>query len=293
MSESSSTGRGRGCLWRAVKCVVLVFIVMALALTSLVLITISVAIDFHLRVVNRGRAHVEEALIARALLHLIADDLRNAVAYDAGEDTASGGSQMATTGTSVVPQTVPGVYGEIDWLQVDVSRVPRLDQYDYEVTTVPDTGADSQLVDVLSDVKTVAYCVVDPGELGSSYTADGEECSGGLIRREMDRAVTIWASEQGQLEEMELDLEPIAPEVLAIEFLYYDGSEWLEYWDSEEQGGLPVAVEISLVIMPPDRDDDEYSAYGYDSLADYEDYPIYRLLVHLPAATAGSSEGGP
>src|SRR5690606_5558217 len=40
----------------------------------------------------------------------------------------------------------------------------------------------------------------------------------------------------------------IAPEVVAIEFAYWDGLEWLESWDSASSGTLPSAIGITLSI---------------------------------------------
>jgi hypothetical protein len=86
---------------------------------------------------------------------------------------------------------------------------------------------------------------------------------------------------------MDLDLAPIAPEVLAIEFLYFDGEQWLEEWDSEAMGGLPVAVQVGIAIEPasgrglaPSRE-----WMSGEMPAEADDRPVfYRLLVHLPAS---------
>jgi len=294
-------------------------------LTSLVLVALGMAVDFHLRVADRGRAHVEEAQLARALLHRIANDLRGAIACDPinvkelvsgmGSSLASmeglgdvaGGAEfempdLESSGSgltgdaaaSVFTYSTPGVYGEADWLQVDVSRLPRLDQYDYMTTTVAgaEDSTNSLMLDRLSDVKTVAYYLLMPGEDGSVDLADGT-LRRGLVRRELDRAVTNWADEQGRLADMELELEPIAPEVAAIQFSYFDGTEWLDYWDSEEQGGLPVAVEILLTLLPADSNGGELdfsSAADYDEFLTTGNYTLYRLVVHLPAAQAASEE---
>ena len=43
-----------------------------------------------------------------------------------------------------------------------------------------------------------------------------------------------------------------APEVLDCRFSYFDGSEWLDSWDSIEKNGLPVAIKVELKLAPLD-----------------------------------------
>ena len=313
-SKSAGTERGRR------QGFTLLEVILALSLTALVLVVVAMAIDIHLRVVDVGRTDVEEALLARALLGRIADDLRGAVAYDpmnveemvpglpsvdgltdeaddlageAGLDLSGleSSSVDETTGApeSVLPESVPGLYGGVDWLQVDVSRLPRLDQFAYQVAP----AKDSPLIDRLSDVKTVVYFVVPPEEARPGYAADGMQLRGGLVRRELDRAVTAAAGQQGLLEQMDLEVDPVAPEVAAIEFAYYDGTEWADYWDSDEQGGLPVAVQIALVFTAAPRGGRSASgrALSDPGLATEVEPIVYRLLVHLPSARPISGEG--
>ena len=89
-----------------------------------------------------------------------------------------------------------------------------------------------------------------------------------------------------------LEDEPLAVEVSAIEFLYFDGFEWLDSWDSDQQGGLPPAVQISLALTPekmPEEDNLAWSAVDFQQLVDDGRYPIYRLVVPLQGAQGGSS----
>ncbi len=338
----------RPCHPAAVPCgFTLLEVLLTLLLASLVLVALGMAVDFQLRVVDRGRGDVEEAQLARVLLHRIANDLRGAIPYDpldieglvaeviastadsaeeaveaygdtggtAGEDDSSrGGSsgessegsqdsapdasdtettedsefdETSGTGESALPRTTPGLYGESDWLQVDVGRLPRLDQFDYLLTQ--STG--STTVDRLSDVKTVTYYVIPPEDGAVDPQADLTESSTGLVRRELDRAVASYGSEAGQ-PDTESDATPLAPEVSAIAFRYSDGTEWLDSWDSGEAGALPAAVEITISIMPFGR---QRTASWQRSSSDYtteEGATITRsLVVHLRAAAASSGGG--
>jgi len=71
-----------------------------------------------------------------------------------------------------------------------------------------------------------------------------------------------------------------------LEFRYFDGLEWQIEWDSQEMGGLPVAVEITIGIDPAGGKDPETldaTEVNDLALADMSEF-LYRLVVHLPAA---------
>lgn len=331
-------------------------VMLTLALSSLVVVALAMAIDFQLRVVELGRTDVEEAQLARVILHHIANDIAGAVTSNPMEtesllskmissetlarsfeeasegseeddegEAASGGDPSASSGgqgggtsgatsqaegtstgegadelgyltdegsddldESLLTQSALGLYGGIDWLQVDVSRLPRLDQFEQEFSSSDIYST----VDLVSDVKTVSYFFVTPDEAGASYSADDPEYTGGLYRTEVDRASASWAGSGGPLDDTGTEERPIAPEVTAVEFLYCDGTDWLEEWDSEEQGGLPQAVKITLTIIPYGATDEQLSELGTGDLF-YEDDPSlkYSLVVRLPAAEIAPGGG--
>ncbi len=287
-------------------------VVLSLVLTSLVLLCVAMAVDSQLRIGDAGRAHVEEAQLARVLLHRMADDIRSALVADplgladlassttgsessTREQPGSGGSdetepeesedepsaeatvETEATGTveSLVPSGTLGLYGEPDWLQVDIGRPSRLPRQSSTLDGEPwSCGA-------MGDIKTVAYSVVAVDESAT----DDAAASSGLIRREMDRSVTAWASEQG-LEDSLLAAEvPIAPEVAAVGFRYSDGTTWCDSWDTAESGKLPLAVEISLSLRPIRQSGNWATALssGETAYAE-EELLVYRLIVDLPMA---------
>ncbi|MCH8047770.1 MAG: prepilin-type N-terminal cleavage/methylation domain-containing protein [Planctomycetes bacterium] len=284
-------------------------VLLALAISSLVLATLAAAMHFNLRVVGRRQQEIEEAQLARALLRRIADDVRGAVLYNppdtsslmalagAGSPSSGGGGgggqvlsiafsptgETITTSEevetqSVAPPTIPGLRGQSDWLQVDVSRMPRRDQYDPSLQAATVTGP----ADHLSDVKTVTYFV----ETTAAGTTNTIDTSTGLMRVELARAVTRWANQNGTL-----DLSggsPIAPEVKSIIFSYFDGvvaNGWVTEWDSDERGALPVAVKIELQFVSTKKPS---GLLGSNSAATNEgEGRTYSLVVHLPDRREG------
>jgi hypothetical protein len=104
------------------------------------------------------------------------------------------------------------------------------------------------------------------------------------VRREMDRAVTSYLVNNGGIGELGLYEELLAPEVVALEFRYFDGAELLDEWDSTAAKNLPLAVEISLAVANPNVDRAEAAMLDIATMSGEQGYRVYRLLVHLPAA---------
>ena len=102
----------------------------------------------------------------------------------------------------------------------------------------------------------------------------GGQVSNGLVRQVVSRASSRWASISGDYTDSENAAQLLAPEVVAIEFAYFDGFEWFSEWDSETSGGIPMAVEIALAIQSPTISANDANA-GLST---------YRLVVHLPGA---------
>jgi hypothetical protein len=124
-------------------------------------------------------------------------------------------------------------------------------------------------------MKNVSYYVVTP----ASGTTGGANALGGLVRREVGRASGVYAAQQmGQSTVSTDDLVPFAPEVQEIDFLYSDGTQWLDTWDSVSNSGLPVAVQISIAIAPQ-------HPRNTSSLQPN----IYRLMVSIPTAKPPTS----
>lgn len=46
-------------------------------------------------------------------------------------------------------------------------------------------------------------------------------------------------------------VETLTPEIARVAFRYFDGSAWYSSWDSESDGGLPVAVDVAFWLAEP------------------------------------------
>ncbi|MFI4875488.1 MAG: prepilin-type N-terminal cleavage/methylation domain-containing protein [Blastopirellula sp. JB062] len=292
-------------------------LVVASAIAVVLMAAVSAAIHMFSRSVDVGRTNIEEAQLARAVMKLIEDDLRNciwkndidfssveALASNAGAGAASsmlgdlgdadlGGldslteqsteSNTADLAASEVPAMEIGLYGNATELQFDMSRLPRVDEYDPEYV-----GFRSQrLADRPSDVKTVTYYLLIPGSAYQGVVGDPADRTAeqsGLVRRVLDRSITQWALDNGDTQQLDATAEILAPEISYLTFRYFDGYQWYEEWDSSTMGGLPLAVDITIAIRATDErggaaEGDEAVAVGMA-----EGDMVYRRLIRIPIA---------
>ena len=199
----------------------------------------------------------------------------------AGGQTTGGISEDIAGGTGTA--NIPGLYGNQYELQIDVSRLPRLDEYNGMMDLSTD-GATSA-TRIPSDVKTVAYYLkTQDSSLAAASNSMLRGPQTGLVRRELDRAVTSFATASGGGDELVSSEKVLAPEVTSLEFQYYDGQAWTTSWDSDVQGGLPVAIEIVLGIASPKSREQQRRQAGGNVVAyvPAADDLLYRLVVKLP-----------
>jgi len=290
-------------------------LLLALSLTAVVLLIISMGVSVQMRAFNNARSRVERAQLARVLLHRMADDLRGALppgeAASSGTSTntsasgSSGGNQDTAAGTSddssedetsqsettvqvdfgddattSADTTLAGVYGEFDWLRIDVARAVRSD------TTSSDGSASADsTTQAVRQIETIVYYVVTSDEANAqTLSSDTKPAGGGLVRRELARPMATWAAQAGALEYRDLSLAPLASEVTAVEFRYHDGSDWFEAWDTATTGKLPRAIEIRLFLSPIASDQSRASGSTTGTSATSEESPDvqYRLIVPMP-----------
>ncbi len=309
-------------------------LMLALGLTTIILMAISMAVDLHLRSFDTRRKELEESQLAHAILKMIADDIRNTVleyeqdlsgleemianmaqeAAAGGGDTSSTGSTAggdssqtaeATTAAQDLASTVtlpakPGIYGNQYQLQIDVSRLPRFDEYQSMLAAA---GTTLGITDIPSDVKTVTYYVLtgDTAASASGMTAtnqdiltstDPEVVQRGLVRRQLDRAVSQYALANGLLAGTDTVGEVVAAEVASIEFQYFDGAEWRYEWDTDVEGALPVAIQIVMLLEAPSTEKltAGQSQIGTSTDLEASNLHYYRLLVPVATGQAASGE---
>ena len=344
-------------------------LILSLALTAVIAGLIGGLIQLYLVNQQTGRDSVRQAQMARAILNMIAEDVRTTVRYQqfdtsglvqllstdtgsggggggaGGGASAGGGAGGASAGGSgasgspsggapggggapsgptaseaaaptAAASLPPGIYGSSTSIEIDLSRLPRPDEY-YPKFGNTSTGT---LGDMPSDVKTVGYYVQAPrsdgvqdslGQLSQQAASLNSNAvsatNGGLVRRSVDRAVTQYAYEVGQSDQLLRTGELIAPEVLAVEFQYFDGTTWQIEWDGSTQG-LPQVVKITIAMQRESKSKsnpldpgiaissinaDMMKEYGIEVYSTNTIIPGAQLLVAPQGTTAsGSTDTG-
>ncbi len=291
-------------------------VVLALGLSAMVMALVGMALSTTLKLVDSGQTKTQRDQLARAIMGKIAGDVRATVRYEpfdssgmmsvASTSKSSSSSSSQSNGTtpksstsssssssssdssssdssSSTTQFIAGLIGDQYGLTVDVGRLPRIDEY-------TSGSADNNSATVLpSDVRTVTYFLAGDTAPASQVVSSTNVVDGsGLARCEMDRAMSQYASQQGQATLTNAAL--IAPEVLALEFQYFDGTQWDSSWDTTSNGGLPQAVKISMVLSDPSQAGKPgYTQPQISSVADaasQDPDSVYSTVVRLPGCDA-------
>ena len=281
-------------------------IILASMLAAVVLLIIATGIETQLRAFNAGRSHVEQAQLARVLLHLIDNDLRVLMLPREAAGSANDAASSKESDRSEGPDSelegdqndefddeatqdgpIPGVYGELNMLRFDVVRAKR-----HVGSSSDELLSDDAMPQAAGEIETLVYYVLTPEELAVEAVSTGsDQTGGGLVRRELLRPTAAWAAETGSMEYRDTAVSPIAPEVTAIEFRYHDGVEWLESWDSSKSGALPKAFEIRLFFAPQTPANSNPSQTAGRASGEGDDLPDVQYRLIVPVAIQGQSAG--
>ena len=224
----------------------------------------------------------------------------------------SSGSGMAGTGgaSDEPPNTMPlGLNGSMNELYVDATRLPRRDELFATVTgytnapmAVPAGGtglgtnatANAATMPRPSDLKSVRYFVrpgvpVAAGSAAATSLSPAEQLrAGGLVRQEVPRRMRIWAEQMGNTTLLEAGQSLVAPEVVHIQFLYFDGTQITDIWNMLERNALPLAIEVRIWIAPTGSDV-AAKAGMLDAATLSNNTRQYSQTVYLPMAEVANS----
>jgi hypothetical protein len=179
-------------------------------------------------------------------------------------------SSSSTTTNTVGAVQYWGVQGQTNQLTIFTSRLP-MDVINSYLN--PATSANPMLG---SDLRRIDYWI------GSN--ADGT----GLCRKEFNTATSTDAMTM-QLADPNTDpLMLVAEEVRSLQFRYWDGTEWLDTWDSTQPGldgvtqqGPPLAIEITISIPKPGIEADK---------AGEQNLQHFRHVVSIPAGNGTTTQ---
>ncbi len=338
-------------------------LILAIALSAVLLSLIGTAINLYLMRVDADRTRVEEAQLARSVLAMIADDIRAAAIYQpqdtsaiaqlmaagtpfdvdsiddarqassspsnlgspggtgavgkvaslsgssssASSSKSSGGSSSSGESSSEESEeTMPlGLSGTAEELYVDVTRLPRLEELFATVTGYTNapsatssnpggsgSGTAAAEVNPPADLKTIHYCVRPSNAVGPVNTTDAalapeaQSNAGGLVRQEIPRRMRVFAEQAGTSDMSVTGEVLVAPEVVQVQFQYFDGSQLTDVWEMKELNKLPVAIEVRVWLRSARIAMAESDFSSEDELASVREY---RQIVYLPMAALSDS----
>lgn len=294
-------------------------LLVAAGLTTVVLAALWTLFSMYERLFTKAETQAQRAQLARALLQQLADDLHSAIAENAS---------APPDGTASVRRF--GLFGTREALQIDVvqitpeqaARAWGLAEEDPLLAAFPEAGPQAP------ELHTVRY-TFEPPDLLAELEGSGMS---GLVRRQFDWETPISESElegtgtpgAATADEFAAAIQSLAgedpltvaaagasvtwaPEVVGVEFRYFDGNGWSDQWNSLQRKSLPVAVEAILHVQAldtsgpvaphveepaPVAEDAETSlgaeaqgARGVPRRTDHTRVRTYRVLVHLPSTS--------
>lgn len=265
-------------------------LLVAIALSGLLVGAVYASLDLYWRHSVAGRADVERAQIVRAVLRRIELDLRSLVYHPpatagSGSGTAGGGSGSTDSSSSgsgstedasetvmMSPEdasatTTSGLFGNATTLTLHVSRLSR--ELAFSPLANPQ-DAQSRT----SELRIVTY-FLSANETGSLPSqAQGT----GLARMEGDRMALATAEIQSDLSATASQTSILTSQIVGLQFQYFDGLNWRSDWDSTVLGGPPRAVEVLIEMRQPVAAGNRLTA-GRPAV----EPSVHRLVVAIPS----------
>ena len=268
-------------------------ILLATSLAVVLLLGLWSLFSTYTNLFETGQVKTEQSQLARALLEQVTDDLKSAI-----QDPIPGAPAKSRTST---PLRRFGLFGSTNELRLDVIQLTPLQGNPTPV------GDSEQLLRQPSaprvpELRTVYYTFQGP-----SFSPDANpEDPPGLIRREVDFETPYASDPDSGLDSQSagdpssperFTPDPVddsviwVPEVVGLEFRYFDGNGWTGNWNSLARKSLPVAVEVAVRLGTVGEPERPGGAEGTEigdelntELAPQPEGPVYRLVVDLPGS---------
>lgn len=258
-------------------------VLLAAILSAVLLAVLWGVFSVYLRLFETGPAQTEQVQLARTLLQQLSDDLQSAIEDGPGEDPQATWPGPASGSGSVRRF---GLLGTAHALRMDVLQVMPLEEAPSLSGDVADTLR-GVTVRQVPELRTIFYTFQPRDFFANADQIAAEqtdpEAKPGLTRRELDYE-TPYADAQDALagrrlpgattsrarnSTSEISTDPLSdelldaelqddsttwvPEVVGLEFRYFDGNGFRSDWDSLQQQSLPAAVEVTMQFSSLDE----------------------------------------
>lgn len=225
----------------------LIEIMVATTIALMIVGSVYAAFRTSLKVYQRDEVKMIMLQRCRVALDRIAQDLSNMFYAENDQELIMITQDYADSETSL----------DLDMISFVTVVEPNLKDYTPSEESTSSTSVTSESEEenqLPSDLVRVVYFIVqNPDDQNSKSLVrietnelDPEELNNMLS--EMQSSATLSDDLQEQLRESIL-----VDYVTALNIRYYDGTDWVDEWDMEEEGRLPSAVEITLSITDADN----------------------------------------
>ncbi len=270
-------------------------ILLALGLMLLLVTAISQAISTYVNLSTLGREEVQQAQLGRAVLAQMTKDIRSLVFTPIPEEEMSlddlggpeaagedGGFESDAAEADTAGPLPTGIIGTSNTLIIYARQPDRRGEY---------VARDEMLSpsERVSDQRLFQYFLAESGGDGVSGEFAREALGPGVVkdivglaRMDGDQTALATAMAANELDPQVECCSLLAREVIALEFAYYSGGEWLEEWDSTTENKLPQAIEIKISVqLQPEEDRSRFERVDESEEIERK-IREYRRVVHLP-----------
>ena len=234
-------------------------VLLTLGLMAMLLTSLWSLFNVFSRLFETAPVKAAQARLVAGIVQQLSDDLQSAIEDNVEVPSAAG---------SAGPVRRFGLAGDSNWLRVDVLQALPLERPTAQPGT-PAEGPDHDSGPRVPELHTIIYrCAAEASEENPA-PAPAESASGesGLTRWEIDFETPPGASaaaagpardRAAEQSGDPLDVAPAdasatrMPEIVGLEFRYFDGSGWSGSWNSLEHKSLPMAVEVTLHVREAD-----------------------------------------
>ncbi len=244
-----SRGPGRACKSLESWCSLgftLLEVLLALALLAVLLGAVLQAMRWHARLNTLGQSSTEQWRLLWALQRQFRQDLHTLVLPYSSQSASSEDRQELLFGTSPTELSVSDqlvLEGTAESLTLCTQLTS--DQVS-SVWSSEQEGAN------WAGSQMVAYFLVQSNQANLwspvAQVLGDSQGTQGLVRLQGPALQVQEALELGNWELLAQWAQLIAPEVASIQFRYFDGQQWWDTWSAQEQGSLPLLVEITLEL---------------------------------------------
>ena len=236
----------------------------ALALLGMIMMSVGTSITLYWKYRTLSRDRVASAQILRGLLDDLTSDLRSVsvpIVVSSGRQTelpenvqtaiAAGAAAAGLEKTLRVQEQHLNLGSTADspialvGTNHSLSILTEYDNPRFESSSdLPAALPEKHVIWWMNSGSPLRVSLSHSGPRLSSTTVAAEDKARGLVRLVQPFPHNSAAESQATL---------VSSRVSSVAFRYYDGSQWVTDWNSWQRFGLPVALEVTVILQPPDN----------------------------------------